>query len=132
MEQLPFEVWIITLIHISAVVIWIGAHLFETFILHFSFGKVSQKSKLEVYLPLFARFRDVTGLASATTLYSGVLLFSVVGLGSLSYVFTSPWGLLSTLYFVAAFANHSLGLKPSSLDTVLSACWELLPWLVLR
>ena len=115
MVQLSFEVWIITLIHISAVVIWIGAHLFENLILHSSLKKVSMKPKLEVYLPLFARFRDVTGLASATTLYSGVLLFSVDGLGSLSLVLTTPWGLLSTLYFIVALANHSLGLKPSSL-----------------
>lgn len=115
MSESMFELWALTLIHIASVVIWIGAHLFETFILHSSFRKVPEKSKLEVYTPLFARFRTITGLASASTLYSGVLLSSFMNLGSLSFVLTTPWGLLSSVYFVSATVNHALPLKPSSL-----------------
>jgi tetrahydromethanopterin S-methyltransferase subunit E len=115
MSVSTLELWALTYIHISAVIVWIAAHLFETFVLHYSLHRVAEKSKLEIYPALFARFRTVTGLGSATTLFSGVLLSTAINLGSLSYVIATPWGLLSCVYFGSAILNHSLGLKPSSL-----------------
>lgn len=102
--------------HVSAVVVWVGAHFFEGLVLHPSLSRIAARTRLDIYPALFARLSRIRGLASASTLYSGVLLASEADLGGLWFMVTTPWGILSTLYFCVTFAGHLAGLRPGTVQ----------------
>ena len=96
-------------------IIWVGAHFFEGLILHVSLKKMPQRSKLEFYSNTLFRFNRITGLGSATTLYAGVLLATNIYLGSLSYIFTTWWGILSTVMFIALLCGLLAPVGPKTI-----------------
>jgi len=109
-----FEVSLLVGLHVLAVIAWIGAHFFEAAILHISLRKVPLKAKLEVYSKLLFRFNKITGLAAAFTLYIGVMLAADIQLGSLSYMFTTGWGILSTLFFIVLLIGLLAPVSPKT------------------
>lgn len=112
----PFELTVLVFLHVTAAIAWIGAHFFEMMILHVSLKKVPQRTKLEFYAGTLFRFNKITGVAAASTLYIGVLLAVDMYLGSLSYVFTTPFGLLSTLFVIALLIGLLAPLKPQNIS----------------
>jgi hypothetical protein len=107
---------ILVYLHILAAVIWIGAHFFEALILHFSMTKVPERAKYETYSTLLLRFNKLTGLSAVATLYFGIMLASTMSLGSALPLFTTPWGILSTIFAFALLIGLLVPLAPRTVS----------------
>lgn len=90
--------------------------MFEALILHVSLRKAPAKQRYQFYSHTMLRFNKVTGLAATSTIYFGVMLATIIDLGSIAPLVTTPWGILSTIFAISLLIGLLVPLKPETIS----------------
>lgn len=81
-------------IHVTAVIVWIGAHFFQLFTLDPSVKRTGRLTEVSLLSKLFPRFNQVTGSAAVLTLISGTAMAMLRTQASLLPLVATAWGVL--------------------------------------
>ena len=117
---------IINFIHVTSVVVWIGAHFFQLFTLDPSLKKVGRATEVSLLSRLFPRFNQVTGLAAVLTLSSGTALAMLRTQASLLPLVASVWGLLLLAGLIIVLVILFVHLQPGQIRALSNISMALL------
>jgi len=112
MTQTQFILILFTFIHVTSVVVWIGSHFYQLFVLDPSLKRIASSVEVSLLSSLFPKMNQVTGLAAILTLSSGTGLAILKTQGSLFPIIASVWGLLLLLGLILVLIILLVHIKP--------------------
>ncbi|MEM3096658.1 MAG: hypothetical protein QW756_07220 [Nitrososphaerota archaeon] len=117
---------IVNFIHVTSVIVWIGAHFFQLLTLDPSIKRTTSSTEVSLLCRLFPRFNQVTGTAAVLTISSGTALAMLRTQASLAPLVITIWGILLLVGLVLVLVILFAYLRPRQVEVLSNAAMVIL------